>query len=290
MTTHDPGTPADLAADVLRLRAAGCVYAEDEADLIHAEFPDAERRASIVTGRVAGEPLEHLLGWAEFRGLRIAVAPGVFVPRARSGVLVDAVATALRPGAIVVELCCGAGAARAALTAEHPGAALQLHLGDLDATAIACARRTLAGVDVDPGRARVGDLFDAVPAALRGRIDVIVANAPYVPTAEIALMPSEARDHEAPIALDGGDDGLDLHRRILSEAPSWLAPGGTVVLETSPRQAPTDLALMHAAGLIGRVVRDDDVEGTAVIGASAPAATASSPAVPGRPVRGRAAL
>ncbi|TPW71098.1 putative protein N(5)-glutamine methyltransferase [Schumannella sp. 10F1B-5-1] len=258
---------------MLRLRGAGCVYAEDEAALIHAEFADADRREAIVVRRIAGEPLEHLLGWAEFRGLRVAVAPGVFVPRARSGVLVDAVATALRPGAIVVELCCGAGAVSAALAAEHPGASLQLHLGDLDAAAIACARRTLAGVGVDPSRARVGDLFGAVPAALRGRIDVVVANAPYVPTAEIALMPSEARDHEAPIALDGGGDGLDLHRRILSEAPSWLAPHGIVVLETSPRQAPTDLALMHAVGLVGRVVRDDDVEGTAVIGESSGAPT-----------------
>ena len=84
----------------------------------------------------------------------------------------------------------------------------------------------------------LGDLYDALPVALRGRVDVLAANAPYVPTDRIALMPPEARDHEPRLALDGGVDGVDLHRRIAAGAAEWLAPGGVLLIETSPAQAP----------------------------------------------------
>nr|WP_246287142.1 putative protein N(5)-glutamine methyltransferase [Schumannella luteola] len=225
-----------------------------------------ERRDRVVARRAAGEPLEQLVGWAEFRGLRIPVAPGVFVPRRRTGALVDVLAPLLHAGDAVVELCCGAGAVSAALAHEHPELSLQLHLGDIDPAAVSCAREALARVGIDPDRARTGDLFDAVPAAVRGRVDAIVANAPYVPTDEIALMPTEARDHEAPAALDGGADGLALHRRILAEAPAWLRPGGALIIETSRRQAETDLSLFEAAGFRAEIRRDEEVDGTVVLG------------------------
>ena len=93
-----------------------------------------------------------------------------------------------------------------------------------------------------------GDLYDALPADLRGRIDVVAVNAPYVPTDAIATMPPEARDHEPRVALDGGADGLDLHRRVLAEAGPWLAPGGAVVIETSRSQAAGTVAPLHDAG------------------------------------------
>ena len=83
-----------------------------------------------------------------------------------------------------------------------------------------------------------GDLFGALPAGLRGRVDVLIANAPYVPTAEIANMPPEAREHEPLVALDGGADGLDVQRRITACARDWLTPGGSLLIETSVRQAP----------------------------------------------------
>jgi len=252
----------DSAALVARLRAAGCVFAEDEAALLleAAEGAELER---LVARRVAGEPLEHVLGWAAFAGLRIPVEPGVFVPRRRTELLAEE-AIRLSP-ALAVELCCGAAPVAAVLAAALPGA--RLHAADLDPAAVRVAARTLAE-PIRAGRAAVheGDLFAALPAALRGSCDVIVANAPYVPTDAIPLMPSEARDHEPALALDGGSDGLALHRRIAAEAPAWLAPGGTLLIETSEEQASGTAAAMEAAGLETRVLRDEDRDATAVAG------------------------
>ncbi|ROS30677.1 putative protein N(5)-glutamine methyltransferase [Cellulomonas sp. PhB150] len=248
----------EIDALVVRLRAAGCVFAEDEAALLLGTGETGEQLEQLVRRRVSGEPLEQVLGWAELDGLRIAVAPGVFVPRRRSELLVRLGVDLLeeRPTAVVVDLCCGTGALGAAIAARVPGA--DVHGADLDPAAVACARRNLA-------RVHEGDLFDALPHALRGRIDLVVVNAPYVPTDAIALMPPEARDHEHRIALDGGSDGLDLHRRIAVEAADWLAPGGAVVIETSERQSPTTRALFEHAGHRAHVVRDDDLDATAVV-------------------------
>jgi release factor glutamine methyltransferase len=113
-----------------------------------------------------------------------------------------------------------------------------------------------------------GDLFAALPAALRGRVDVLICNAPYVPSSEIAFMPAEAREHEALMALDGGGDGLEILRRVANAAGSWLAPGGVLLVETSEQQAPTMAAAMTAAGLAARVHEDDDWGATVVTGAS----------------------
>ena len=106
----------------------------------------------------------------------------------------------------------------------------------------------------------------ALPTGLRGRVTVLVVNAPYVPTDGIALMPPEARDHEHRVALDGGTDGLDVQRGVVVGAPGWLAPGGRLLIETGVAQAPRTAALMTAAGLAADVVRDDDVDGTVVVG------------------------
>lgn len=255
-------------AVVLRLRAAGCVFAEDEAALLAAETTDASGRIDStrleawVQRRVAGEPLEVIVGWAEFMQLRLAVAPGVFVPRRRTEALARQAIAAAESGSspVVVDLCCGVGAVAAAVEAALPDA--EVWASDLDPDAIACARRNLR----HPDRVRIGDLFAALPPALRGCIDVLTANAPYVPTEAIAMMPPEARDFEHRIALDGGADGLDLHRRIAREAPEWLAPGGTLLIESSQRQAASTAEAMWAAGLDARVEFDDEVDGTVVIG------------------------
>jgi len=111
-----------------------------------------------------------------------------------------------------------------------------------------------------------GDLFAALPARLRGAVDVVVANAPYVPTDAIATMPREARLFEATVALDGGADGLDLHRRITAAAPAWLAPGGHLLIESSERQAPATAALFENAGFRASIVHDDELDGTVVVG------------------------
>jgi release factor glutamine methyltransferase len=243
---------------VARLRAAGCVFAEEEAALLLAAGTSPAELDALVDRRVAGEPLEQVLGWAEFCGQRFVVEPGVFVPRRRTGLLVrEAVALAV-PGAVVLDLCCGTGAVGAAVAAAVGD--VQLHAADLDPAAVRCARRNLVGSVYE------GDLYAALPAALRGRVDVLVANAPYVPTDAIALMPPEARDHEARAALDGGADGLDVQRRVAAGAPDWLAPGGSLLIETSGRQAPETLAAVARAGLTGRVVVDEELAGTVVIG------------------------
>jgi release factor glutamine methyltransferase len=248
------------AALTARLRRAGCVFAEDEAALLVAEAPDAAALEAMVARRVAGEPLEHVLGWAGFRGLRVAVGAGVFVPRQRSGLLVDRAVALTRPGAVVVDLCCGSGALGAAVAAEVRG--VELHAADLDPVAVACARETV------PPDARVhqGDLDEALPDDLRGRIDVLLASPPYVPTAGLATMPPEARDHEPHVALDGGDDGLAVLRRIAALAPGRLAPGGVVLLECAGHQADDARSAVAAAGLVATVEHDDEADATVVVG------------------------
>ena len=245
---------------VERLRAAGCVFAEEEARLLVGEAVDPDELESMAARRIAGEPLEYVLGWAAFAGLRIEVTPGVFVPRPRSEFLVAEAAATLRPGTNVLDLCCGSGAIGAALLAAVPG--LNLVASDVDPAAVACARRNLS-----PAAAVFeGSLFDPLPAELRGRFDVIVANAPYVPTAEIALLPAEARSHEALAALDGGADGLSLHRRIAAEAPKWLAPGGRLLIETSERQAGVAAEMFRSSGLAAEVRRSEELDATVVVG------------------------
>lgn len=244
---------------VKTLRAAGCVYAEDEAQLLIAAASTPNDLKAMIDRRVAGEPLEHVLGWAEFCGLRIVVETGVFVPRRRTEFLVREAAVLAKPGAVVGDLCCGSGAVGAALAAALDGA--QVHAVDLDPAAVRCARRNLAGHHVYEG-----DLYEPLPSSLRGAVDVLVANTPYVPTGEIRLMPPEARMHEPRAALDGGADGLDVGRRVAAAAASWLTPGGSLLIETSARQAPQVAESFDRHGLDPRVVSSDDGDATVVIG------------------------
>jgi len=242
---------------VARLRAAGVVFAEEEAALL-AEAGDPD--GALLARRVAGEPLEPLLGWAAFCGLRVPVDPHVFVPRRRTELLARRAAALARPGSTVVDLCCGTGAVGLVVAHEVPG--VVLHAADLDPAAVANALRTLAG----RGGVHAGDLFGALPDALRGRVDVLAVNAPYVPTDRIAGMPREAREFEPALALDGGADGLALQRRIAAAAPAWLAPGGAVLIETGRTQAAWTALLLEGAGLSAEVVTDDEVDGTVAIG------------------------
>jgi release factor glutamine methyltransferase len=248
------------AALVARLRAAGCVFAEEEAALLLGEGGAAAALEAMVARRVAGEPLEQVLGWAEFRGRRVAVGPGVFVPRQRSGLLVDRAVAAARPGAVVVDLCCGTGALGAAVAGEVGG--VELHAADVDPVAVACARRTLPA----DAHVHLGDLDAALPADLRGRVDVLLASPPYVPTGGLATMPPEAREHEPRTALDGGDDGLAVLRRIAALAPGWLAPGGSLFLECAAHQGDAARDAVAAAGLAAAVEHDDEADATVVVG------------------------
>ncbi len=214
----------------------------------------------MVDRRAAGVPLEHVLGWAEFCGLRIAVDPGVFVPRRRTEFLVRQAAALAGPRAVVVDLCCGSGAVGAALATLADR--IELHAADIDPAAVRCARRNVTG----RGAVYEGDLYDALPTTLRGRVDILVANAPYVPTEAIGLMPPEARLHEPRVALDGGTDGLGVQRRVTAAAARWLAPGGHLLIETSERQAPRTVEAFARNGLIPRVAGSAELDATVVIG------------------------
>jgi release factor glutamine methyltransferase len=250
-------TPESLAD---RLRVAGCVFAEDEARLLIAHAGGVAELPELVRRRCAGVPLEHLLGWAEFRGLRLVVTEGVFVPRPRTEFLVDCVVDRLPASACVLDLCCGCGTVAAAVLADRGD--VTAHAVDIDCRALSCARRNL---DPRRGAVHLGDLYAALPAALRGTLDVVVANAPYVPSGELGLLSAESRRHETRAAFDGGHDGVEVQRRIVRDAAHWLRPGGQLLLETSKHQAATVLAAVAAAGFTGRTVQDVDRQATVVL-------------------------
>lgn len=249
------------ASVVSRLRAAGCVFAEDEARLLIAAAGTPDGLSAMVERRAAGLPLEHVLGWAEFCGLRVAVDPGVFVPRRRTEFLVRHAITGAPAGAVVVDLCCGSGALGVAVVAALDGH--ELHAADVDPAAVRCARRNVEAVG---GSVYEGDLFEPLPVSLKGRVDVLLANVPYVPTGEVGLLPAEARVHEPRVALDGGADGLAVLRRVTAQAAAWLAPGGRLLFETSERQVPEAVEAVADGGLVPEVARSEERYATVVTG------------------------
>jgi release factor glutamine methyltransferase len=262
--------PAGFDSVVASLRAAGCVFAEEEAGLIldaaERTAPPAQRAAlvdTMVARRRAGEPVEHVVGWAAFCRLRIAVAPGVFVPRRRTEFLAEQASQIGHDAAVVVELCCGAAPLAAALAVRLPRA--EIHAADIDPAQAVYARRNLA-LFADRAQIHEGDLYEALPNRLRGRVDLIVANAPYVPTADIVTLPTEAREYEPLHCLDGGPDGLAIQRRIAGGAAQWLAPGGHVLVETSVHQHPASRAVLADAGLDAWIASCEDLEATVAIG------------------------
>ncbi|QNE17268.1 putative protein N(5)-glutamine methyltransferase [Kribbella qitaiheensis] len=252
-----------LDSDVIvtTLRAAGCVFAEDEAELLISSARDDAELARMVEQRVAGLPIEHVVGWAEFHGLRIEVDPGVFVPRRRTEALAAEAIRLLPTGrAVVLDLCCGSGALGVAVASAGP---VELYAADVEPAAVACARRNVGRVG---GHVYEGDLFDPLPSALKARVDLLLANVPYVPSDEIRLLPAEARLYEPLVTLDGGSDGLGVLRRVSAEARTWLTPGGHVLVETTEDQSTTAAAILEGDGLAARMITDEDYAATVVIG------------------------
>jgi release factor glutamine methyltransferase len=260
MPTLPAPPPAPSPEIVLRLRQAGCVFAEEEARLLIEAAASRDDLEGMVQRRVEGLPLEQVLGWAEFCGLRVVVTPGVFVPRRRTELMVREAVAGARPGAVVLDLCCGSGAVGAAIAART--ADVELHAADIERAAVDCARRNVStGAQVYQG-----DLFEPLPETLRGRVDVLAANVPYVPSDGVATMPPEARDHEPLVALDGGADGLDVLRRVAAQAPHWLAPGGRLLVEVGGAQLSAAVAAFEASGLAVRVAVDEEIGATVVMG------------------------
>lgn len=149
---------------------------------------------------------------------------------------------------------------------------------------MACARRNLGS----RGRVFEGDLLAPLPASLRDRVELLVVNAPYVPTDAIRLLAPEAREHEPLVALDGGADGLDVVRRAIASAVEWLAPWGYVVVEISERQVTRTLEVFARAGLYAYAARSDELDASIVVGTRSgfPPLRLSGESVPGPPDQG----
>ena len=221
-----------------------------------------EERAAFRAGierRAVGEPLQYVTGEMPFRHLVLQVRPGVFIPRPETEVLVDVVLEYLdRCGVaepIVVDLCTGSGAVAVSTAYERAGARVHAteivpgtaEVARLNAERAGVAERVTIGV---------GDLFAPLPPELRGRVDVVVSNPPYIPTADLAGLPAEVASREPLIALDGGADGLDTVRRIVAGAGEWLRPGGLLAMETDTARV-KDAAELMASWYEGVVVRRD---------------------------------
>lgn len=194
--------------------------------------------------RAAGEPLAYILGAKEFYGRDFAVDPRVLIPRPETEGLVDFALGALPADEPrrVLDLCAGSGCVGISVALERPRTTVDLVELDEGAATVAAANVRAHGVE-DRVRVLRGDLFSAA----EGPYDVIVSNPPYVPSEEIPGLSREVR-REPMLALDGGKDGLDVVRRIVGEAPSFLRPGGLLALELAIPQPSRVVPLLLDAG------------------------------------------
>jgi release factor glutamine methyltransferase len=250
-----------LAADrrragaVRRLTAAGCVAAAEEADEMLAATPDDDTLETWLSRRERGEPLAWITGSTTFCGRAVLVSEGVYVPRIQSEELARRAAVLLPSGGSALDLCTGAGAVAVHLKAEVPSGFV---VGvERDPKAATCARRN--GVP-----AVIADLAEAIRP---GRsFDVVTAVAPYVPTAELRLLPSDVQRYEPALALDGGDEGLDVVRRVVIAAGALLKPGGWLLIELGADQDEQLADDLTNAGLRGPTPwwdEDGDLRGLA---------------------------
>ena len=228
-----------IAEDVLEMTRQALFFEADRA----IPRPQLIRLESMLDRRAAGEPVQYILGVADFMGLKFRVDGSVLIPRQDTEALVEAALIDLRrrPGQpAVLDLCAGSGCIGLSLASLAPNA--RVTLSDLSSGALGIARANQRELGVK-AELRQGDLFDAVKGE---RFDVIASNPPYIPTSELDALQREVR-FEPRIALDGGADGLDFYRRIARSAPDHLAPGGAIFLEVGAGEAPAVLALLKAA-------------------------------------------
>ncbi len=253
----DEATGEERLRVVHALAAGGFVAPDAEADaLVAASAEGAGSIEELIARRLQGEPLAWIVGSVTFCGVRVGVDPGVFVPRPHTEALARRAVALLPADGVAGDLCTGSGAVAAVLASAHPRA--EVVATDVDPTAVACARRN--GV-----RALVGDLDEPLPPSLRGRVDVLTAVVPYVPTEDLHLLPRDVLDHEPRGALDGGRGGTRVLLRVAGVAARWLRPGGSVLLELGGDQAAEVATALTDGGLSEiRVHGDDDGDDRAI--------------------------
>lgn len=236
---------------VRSLAEGGCVAPDAEADaLLRASLSGAGSLDELLARRLRGEPLAWITGSVDFCGLRLRVDPGLFVPRPQTEALARRAAARLPAAGVAVDLCTGTGAVAAVLASAYPSATVVAT--DIDPIAVACARRN--GV-----LAIAGDLDGPLSPTFLGRVDVLTAVAPYVPTDELHLLPRDVLAHEPHRALDGGPRGTTVLLRAARAAPRWLRPGGVILLELGGDQADEVARTLAQAGLSEiRVHQDAD--------------------------------
>jgi release factor glutamine methyltransferase len=239
------------------LAEGGCVAPGAEADaLLRASTEGAGAIDELVARRLRGEPLAWIIGWVSFCDIRVGVDPGVYVPRPHTQALARRAVSLLPGGGLAVDMCTGSGAVAAVLRSAHPHATIVAT--DIDPVAIDCARNN--GV-----RALLGDLDKPLEPTLQGRVDVMTAVVPYVPTEELHLLPRDVLANEPRRALDGGRRGTTLLVRAAEAAARWLRPGGSVLLELGGNQAGEVATALEGAGLSEiQVRRDDDGQDRAI--------------------------
>lgn len=266
--TRRAGSPPEAEDLASVLRAAGCVFAEEEAAILLQAARSPEHLARMTAQRTEGAPLEHVVGEVEFAGLRLSVGPGAFVPRQRTRLLAEAAVAALTSsdaaGLVCVEAYCGVAPVAAYVRARLPR--VRVHAIDDDPVPLAHARRNLGDggqVPADEEAARRADVhrgtvLTGLPRELHGRVDVIAAVPPYVPDAKAPLLPREAREGEPSAALLGGRDGLGPMRALTRAAPSWLAPRGRLLVEMHTPQAATAARWAERHGWSASTLDGDD--------------------------------
>jgi release factor glutamine methyltransferase len=207
--------------------------------------PDAARYAALVARRAGHEPLQHLLGWEEFRGLRLRVAPAVLIPRPETELLVEWALALTPPGGTVADVGTGSGCIACALVAERPD--VRVIASDGSSAALAVAAENVRALGLEGAvTLRAGECLE--PLSRTAPVDLLVSNPPYIPSEVIASLPREVREWEPRAALDGGEDGMTLSRRIIAGAPAVLRAGGALLLEIGEGQAEPLATAMILAG------------------------------------------
>lgn len=246
----DSGHDNEEAARHL-LRAALGEDADDPPDQLRPPRRQRERYLSFVARRAGGEPIGTIVGYVEFRGLRLTVARGVFMPRPSAVLAVDRTLHHLegRRAPVVVDLCTGVGPIALAVATSRPDS--QVWGTDISPRALRLARRNARHLGTDNARFLPGDLYGRLPSRLSGAVDVIVGNIPFVHPDEVPDLPTEVSQYEPLLSLtDLSPDGLGLLRRVATEAGTWLAPGGWLLVELSEDSGPGFRELCVAAGLV----------------------------------------